>query len=71
MIVKDSLQDQLTRRNTYDILICWNKRLRDNSNTCIKEVATNQYYHLDHCTHDCKKCIQDLMNDIVPSQTGQ
>lgn len=71
MITKNSLRDQLVNRNMYDILLCWNKRLRDNSNTCIKEVIMDAYYYSDNCFHNCNRCIERLMNDIVPSQTGQ
>ena len=68
MIVENSLRDQLTKLNNYDILICWNKRLINNSNTCLKEVITDKYYYSSHCLHNCDICLQELMNEPVLSQ---
>lgn len=68
MIVENSLRDQLTKLNNYDILICWNKRLLNNSNTCLKEIITDKYYYSSHCLHNCDICLQELMNEPVLSQ---
>ena len=68
MTAENSLRDQLTKLNNYDILLCWNKRLLNNSDVCLKEVITDQYYHSAHCIHNCDKCLQELMNETVLSQ---
>ena len=68
MIKEDSLRDQLTRRNLYDILVNWNWRimLETTYKPCIAHIVLQD--STISCSGNCKSCIEHLMNEVVPKQ---
>lgn len=70
MIEKNSLRDQFLNKNLYDILVNWSYTIRRGDVYCIRDVVYNDQVDCQY-ELDCEKCIQHLMNEVVPSQTGQ
>lgn len=68
MIKEDSLRDQLTRRNLYDILVNWNERIMQETTykPCIAYIVLQDPTLT--CSGNCKACIEHLMNEVVPKQ---
>lgn len=71
MIIKNSLRDQFIHKNLYDILCNWNDiMIHENTyKPCIAYVVLQD--NTISCAGNCRKCIEHLMNEVVPSQTEQ